>query len=306
MSMAKSYDEQETAALLPYPELVETLSTTVAEYAAGGIKSPERLVVPLQAGGVMLSMPASAADIAIHKLVNVCPGNRARGMPTIHGQVTAYDSTNGQMLFALDGPTVTGRRTAAISALGIRCLARSVNSILLIGTGKQASNHAEACAELFPNAVVYVKGTTPQAADRFAAAHVGLASPLVPLGGDIIPEDVDVVVTLTTSKTPVYRDAARPGRLIVGVGAFTPDAAEIAAQIVHQSALVVDDPVGARHEAGDLIQANVDWKTVGTLAAVIEHSSVRLADQPIFFKSVGCAAWDLAAARLARNRLSDA
>jgi 1-piperideine-2-carboxylate/1-pyrroline-2-carboxylate reductase [NAD(P)H] len=305
MKMARSYDEHETAALLPYPELVETLRTTVVEYAAGSIESPERLVVPLQAGGVMLSMPASAADIAIHKLVNVCPGNRARGMPTIHGQVTAYDSTNGQMLFALDGPTVTGRRTAAISALGIRCLARSVKSMLLIGTGKQASNHAEAFAALFPEAVLYVKGSTPQAADRFAAAHVELGSPPVPLAGDIIPDDIDVVITLTTSKTPVYRDAARPGRLIVGVGAFTPDAAEIAARIVHQSALIVDDPVGARHEAGDLIQANVDWNAVGTLAAVIEHSSVQLTDQPILFKSVGCAAWDLAAARLARYRLSD-
>jgi 1-piperideine-2-carboxylate/1-pyrroline-2-carboxylate reductase [NAD(P)H] len=136
-------------------------------------------------------------------------------------------------------------------------------------------------------------------------AHVELGSPPVPLAGDIIPDDIDVVITLTTSKTPVYRDAARPGRLIVGVGAFMPDAAEIAARIVHQSALIVDDPVGVRHEAGDLIQANVDWNAVGTLAAVIEHSSVQLTDQPILFKSVGCAAWDLAAARLARYRLSD-
>ncbi|WP_254073802.1 bifunctional Delta(1)-pyrroline-2-carboxylate/Delta(1)-piperideine-2-carboxylate reductase [Burkholderia sp. S171] len=302
--MTHSYDEQQTAALLPYPELVDTLSAAVVEYAAGNIESPERLVVPLQAGGVMLSMPATAADIAIHKLVNVCPGNRAQGMPTIHGQVTAYDSTNGQLLFSLDGPTVTGRRTAAISALGIRSLARSAKSILLIGTGKQASNHAEAFAALFPDAVLYVKGSSMQSAARFAAAHAGLGSPLMPLEGDVIPEDIDVVVTLTTSKTPVYRDAARLGRLVVGVGAFTPDAAEIAASIVHQSAIFVDDPLGAKHEAGDLIQANVDWNTVGSLAAVIEGSWVGLPDQPIVFKSVGCAAWDLAAARLARHRLS--
>jgi len=306
MNMTQSYDEHQTAALLPYPELVDTLSATVVDYAAGRIESPERLVVPLQAGGVMLSMPATAADIAIHKLVNVCPGNRAQGMPTIHGQVTAYDSTSGQLLFSLDGPTVTGRRTAAISALGIRSLARSAKSILLIGTGKQASNHAEAFAALFPEAVLYVKGSTPQAAARFAAAHAGPGSPLIPLEDDMIPEDVDVVVTLTTSKTPVYRDAARPGRLVVGVGAFTPDAAEIAASIVHQSAILVDDPLGARHEAGDLIQANVDWDRVGSLAAVIEGSWVGSPDQPNLFKSVGCAAWDLAAARLARHCLSGA
>ena len=304
MNMTKSYGAQQTAALLPYTELVDTLSAAVVEYAAGSIESPERLVVPLQAGGVMLSMPATAADIAIHKLVNVCPGNKAQGKPTIHGQVTAYDSSSGELLFSLDGPTVTGRRTAGISALGIRCLARSAKSILLIGTGKQASNHAEAFAALFPDAVLYVKGSSMQSAARFVAAHAGLGSPLTPIEGDMIPEDVDVVVTLTTSKTPVYRDAARPGRLVVGVGAFTPDAAEIAAPIVHQSAIFVDDPAGARHEAGDLIQANVEWDTVGSLAAVIEGSWVGLPDQPLLFKSVGCAAWDLAAARLARQRLS--
>ncbi len=302
MNMIESFDEQQTAALLPYVELVDALSVAVTEYGAGKIVSPERLVVPLQANGVMLSMPASAADLAIHKLVNVCPGNGAKGLPTIHGQVTAYDSITGQALFTLDGPTVTGRRTAGISALGIRRLARSVKSILLIGTGKQASNHAEAFAALFPEATLYVKGSSLQSAQRFAATREGM----VALDNDIVPDDVDVVVTLTTSRTPVYRDAARVARLVVGVGAFTPDGAEIASPIVHASAVVVDDPAGAKHEAGDLIQAGVDWTAVGALAAVIDGTWGRPSDRPVLFKSVGCAAWDLAAARLARKRLSNA
>ncbi|MDI9651755.1 delta(1)-pyrroline-2-carboxylate reductase family protein, partial [Burkholderia cenocepacia] len=96
------FDEAHTAALLDYPALLATLRQAVAEYAAGDIVSPERLVVPLQ-GGVMLSMPSSAHDLASHKLVNVCPGNGARGLPTILGQVTAYDATTGEMRFALDG-----------------------------------------------------------------------------------------------------------------------------------------------------------------------------------------------------------
>ena len=301
MNMIDSFSEQQTAALLPYPELVDALSIAVTEYGAGKIVSPERLVVPLQEKGVMLSMPASAADLAIHKLVNVCPGNGAKGLPTIHGQVTAYDSITGQALFTLDGPTVTGRRTAGISALGIRCLAHSVKSILLIGTGKQASNHAEAFAALFPDATLYVKGSSLQSAQRFAATRMGI----VALHNDIVPDDIDVVVTLTTSMTPVYRDAARVARLVVGVGAFTPDVAEIAAPVVHASDVIVDDPAGAKHEAGDLIQAGIDWTTVGALAGVIDGSWLRSADRPVLFKSVGCAAWDLAAARLARERLSD-
>jgi len=300
MNMIRFFDEQQTAALLPYPELVAALSIAVTEYGAGKIVSPERQVVPLQAKGVMLSMPASASDLAIHKLVNVCPGNGAKGLPTIHGQVTAYDSITGQALFTLDGPTVTGRRTAAISALGIRSLARSVKAILLIGTGKQASNHAEAFAALFPDATLYVKGSSLESAQRFAAARKGVMA----LDNDVVPDDIDVVVTLTTSRKPVYHDAARVARLVVGVGAFTPDGAEIAASIVHGSDVIVDDPAGAKHEAGDLIQAGIDWTAVGALAAVIGGSWSRSADRPVVFKSVGCAAWDLAAARLARERLS--
>ena len=78
-----------------------------------------------------------------------------------------------------------------------------------------------------------------------------------------------LVVTLTTSRTPVYREAAREGRLVVGVGAFTADAAEIDAETVRASRLVVDDPAGARHEAGDLIQAGMNVGAIPALAGLI-------------------------------------
>lgn len=297
------FDAADTAALLDYPALLATLRQAVVEYAAGDIVSPERLVVPLQGGGVMLSMPSSAHDLASHKLVNVCPGNGARGLPTILGQVTAYDAATGEMRFALDGPTVTGRRTAAITALGIHALhGAAPRDILLIGTGKQAANHAEALAAIFPDARLHVRGTRADSAAAFCAAHRAHAPHLAPLDGDAIPDAIDVVVTLTTSRTPVYREAAREGRLVVGVGAFTADAAEIDANTVRGSRLVVDDPAGARHEAGDLIVAQVDWRHVASLADVLNGTFAR--GGPLLFKSVGCAAWDLAACRTARDALA--
>ncbi len=302
LSRIPAFDATETAALLDYPALLATLRQTVAEYAAGEIVSPERLVVPLQAGGVMLSMPSSARDLAIHKLVNVCPGNGARGLPTILGQVIACDATTGAMRFVLDGPTVTGRRTAAVTALGIQALhGTAPHDILLIGTGKQAANHAEALAAIFPDARLHVRGSSADSAAAFCAAHRAQAPRLAPLDGDAIPDAIDVVVTLTTSRTPVYREAAREGRLVVGVGAFTADAAEIDADTVRHSRLVVDDPAGARHEAGDLIVAQVDWRQVASLADVLRGAFER--SGPLLFKSVGCAAWDLAACRTARDAL---
>ncbi|WP_179404997.1 bifunctional Delta(1)-pyrroline-2-carboxylate/Delta(1)-piperideine-2-carboxylate reductase [Burkholderia guangdongensis] len=297
------FDAAATAVLLDYPALLGALRRTVVDYAAGGVVSPERLVVPLQAGGVMLSMPSSASDLAIHKLVNVCPGNAARGLPTIHGQVVAYDAQTGEMRFVLDGPTVTGRRTAAVTALGIQALhGAAPREILLIGTGKQAANHAEAFAAVFPHARLVVRGTSAARAAAFCDAHRAQAPRIEPLAGDRIPDSIDVVVTLTTSRTPVYREAAREGRLVVGVGAFTPDMAEIDAGTVRASRIVVDDPVGAPHEAGDLIAAQIDWSGVASLADALGGTFDRRG--PLLFKTVGCAAWDLAACRAARDALA--
>ncbi|WP_206956168.1 bifunctional Delta(1)-pyrroline-2-carboxylate/Delta(1)-piperideine-2-carboxylate reductase [Trinickia acidisoli] len=300
-SHPRLFDADSTAALLPYPLLVQALREAVVEYGAGRIVSPERLAIPMQEGGLMLSMPSSAVDLAIHKLVTVCPSNSARQLPTIHGQVVACDSHTGEMRFVLDGPTVTGRRTAAVTALGIVTLhGKRPEQMLVIGTGKQAANHVEALACLFPESTILVKGTSDASAQRFVEQHESIAPNLGALIGDT-PDAVDVVVTVTTSRTPVYREAARNGRLVIGVGAFTPDAAEIGKQTVDSSFVVVDDPAGAKYEAGDLIQANIDWNRVRSLSQALDGQLAP--DAPIFFKSVGCAAWDLAACRVARSTL---
>ncbi|MFM0043603.1 bifunctional Delta(1)-pyrroline-2-carboxylate/Delta(1)-piperideine-2-carboxylate reductase [Paraburkholderia sediminicola] len=301
------FDDAATARLIPYATLVDALKRASIDYAQQRIKSPERLVVPLNEGGIMLSMPATAPDLAIHKLVNVCASNRPRGIPTIHGKVMAFDADTGETLFILDGPTVTGRRTAAMSMLGVHTFARTrPHEFLLIGAGTQAVNHLEAIGELFPDARVWVKGRAPARAEAFCATHRGKAYDLQPLPhpDNALPDSIDVVIALTTSKQAVYNEAARADRLVIGVGAFTPAMVEIGAHTIAGSALFVDDEAGARHEAGDFIQAGVDWAQVGGIATVVENAALLPQGKAIVFKSVGCAAWDLAACRVAREALS--
>lgn len=234
------FDAAATARLIPYAALVDALKRATIDYAQQRIVSPERLVVPLNEGGIMLSMPATAPDLAIHKLVNVCASNGPRGIPTIHGQVMAFDADTGETLFILDGPTVTGRRTAAMSMLGILTFAPArPREFLLIGTGTQAANHLEAIGELFPDARVWVKGSAPARAAAFCAAHRaqgaagGKVRDLQPLAEPdaAVPASIDVVIALTTSKQAVYDEAARPNRLVIGVGAFTPAMVEIGARL---------------------------------------------------------------------------
>jgi 1-piperideine-2-carboxylate/1-pyrroline-2-carboxylate reductase [NAD(P)H] len=293
--MTHTLNAAPTAALLPYPQLVRALRTAVAELAGGAILCPARQVEPLRDGALLLSMIATAHDVAVHKLISVVPGNPARGLPTIAGRVSVVDAVDGTVRLVLDGATVTGRRTAALSMLGIEVLlGRAPRHVLMLGTGTQALNHAQALAELYPGARLSVAARSPASVAAFCAQVPG-ARAASSAGAE---DDVDLVITCTTSKQPVYHQAARAGRLLIAVGAFKPDAAEIAPAAVRASRIFVDDPHGARHEAGDLLQADVDWAQAQGISAALDGAP--MADlEPVLFKTVGCAAWDLAAARVA-------
>ena len=292
---------EQTAAHLPFDRLCDALADAARDYAAGRIVSPERQVLPLPQDGVLLSMPATAPDIAIHKLVNVCPANGALGLPTIHGVVAAYDAATGAPLAILDGPTVTGRRTAGISMLAIRTLARSAPThVALIGCGTQSSHHAEALAALYPGIRVDAHARSLDSAEAFCRKHAGLGLDLRATVGAVDPA-ASVVITLTTSRQPVYDETPSPDRLLIGVGAFKPEMAEYGSTSIHGSEVFLDDPAGGKHEAGDLIQAGFDWAEARSLVDALEG---RVApDRPRLFKSVGCAAWDLGAGRCAMAEL---
>ncbi|HEX7684044.1 MAG TPA: bifunctional Delta(1)-pyrroline-2-carboxylate/Delta(1)-piperideine-2-carboxylate reductase [Trinickia sp.] len=302
------FEAAETARLTPFPALVDALAQACLEAARAEIASPARLVVPLNQGGTMLCMPAAARDLAIHKLVTVCPSNRTRALPTIHGHVSVCDPDTGEAQFALDGPTVTGRRTAAVTLLAMRTFSRTPpREVMIFGTGTQAAHHVQALAAVYPEARVFVRGSSAARSQAFCAEH-GSRMALYPHEGGMIPDTVDTVIALTTSRTAVYDEPAREGRLVIGVGAFTPEMVEIGARTLSGSRLYVDDWVGAKHEAGDFIQAGVDWADVTALADALptdltDRPSMDVGAAPVVFKTVGCAAWDLAACRVARAAL---
>lgn len=295
------FTAEQTAHLLPFPELVDTLRDVVLEYAAGGILSPERMVIDTaDASGHLLCMPSIADDIMATKLITIFHGNQT--LPVIQGQVTCCDARDGRFLFTLDGPETTGRRTAAMSMLAIRLLHHATpRQILIVGTGTQARGHIKALRALHPEATIHVRGRRP-------AAVAALCAALDPTGHHIRPEApgdaeaADTVITTTSSHCVVYDATPRIGRLVIGVGAYRPEMIEIGPNLVLNSQLFVDDPIGAPSEAGDLLQAGVDWQTVHPLATAINAPP---SDRPVLFKSVGCAAWDLAACRLARRRLAE-
>jgi 1-piperideine-2-carboxylate/1-pyrroline-2-carboxylate reductase [NAD(P)H] len=291
-------DAAATQAALPFAALLDALRRAALELEAGTIACPPRLAVPLPDGGVMLAMPAVAADVAAHKLVTVAPGNAARGLPVVQGVVTALDATSGEPRLLLDGPALTGRRTAAVSMLALAAAGHVPRRVCLVGTGAQARAHIHALAALHPVAQVELTGRRPDAVAALCRHGAALGLRVAPAAAGLA-DGVDTVVLCTSSAEPVYAEAARAGRAVVAVGAFQPHAAEVAAATVQASRAVVDDPTGARHEAGDLIRAGVDWDSVLSLAQLLRAGPAALGGAPLFFKSVGSAAWDLAATRVA-------
>ena len=292
------HDATETARLLAYPRLIAALEEVLPAYQRGEIVSPERLVVPVGGGaGMLLSMPCSAPDLIAHKLITIYNGNPAAGLPALQGQVTCLDASNGRALFVLDGPTVTARRTAAVSMLGIQRLrATAPRTVLLIGTGAQARAHAEALLALFPGVRISVQGRRAEAVRAFCGSF---GHGVEPAASDAAA--AEVVIAATSSQQPVYDAPARADRLVIGVGAYRLDMVEIGARTITGSQVYVDDPVGAPVEAGDVVAAGTDWAEVRPLAAALEAPPE--SGRPVFLKSVGCAAWDLAACRAARAAL---
>jgi 1-piperideine-2-carboxylate/1-pyrroline-2-carboxylate reductase [NAD(P)H] len=296
-------DAQQTAQALPYARLVTALAQAAQEFADGRIVAPERQVVPIDAASVLLSMPAIGADLSVTKLITVHADNARHGLPAIQGEVIAFETASGRRVALLDGPTVTARRTAAMSLLGIQTLAQTrPQSALLIGTGVQAAAHADALVEFFGVRQFWVAAREVGRAQQFCGAlstrHPDIvASPLAMSALQDATPATDVLIALTTSRTAVIPATLAAHTLAIGVGAFKPDMVEFPATLLHARSIVVDDLAGARHEAGDLIQAGVDWRRVRSIGDILAGRGEPLDALPVF-KTVGQAAWDLAAARV--------
>lgn len=302
-------DAAATAAALPYPALVDEIAAVLCDPA---VVVPPRLVQGLSGGASLFVMPAADARIAITKLITFTPSNAQLGTPTIQGDVVIFNVASGQRIAIVDAPTITARRTAAVSLLAAQRLARNPHGpLLIVGAGVQGRAHLEAFSTGLPLQEVWIASNpnstkTVSSADALAARarQLGLRVKLVDDPNAALAH-CPLVVTCTPAQQVVLHAAPRPDAFIAAVGAFTPRMVEWHASIVQSLArdgtLVVDSR-DADHEAGDLLQAGIDGSTVPSLAEVVDadrwrsHAAYRH-DGPVFFKSCGWGGWDLAAAR---------
>ena len=302
----KTFDAQATRALLPYPELAQALQVVLRDKLVGSASAPPRIILPIANNGTLLVMPAADNDIAITKLVTVHADNHTRGLPSIQAEVIVMDARTGQRLCVLDGATVTAHRTAALSLLAAQLLAPvKAGPMLIVGAGVQGKAHLEAFAAGLGVRQFFIASKTlanAQALASFANAN-GLQASAIEDANSVLPQ-VSLIATGTTSATPVIHANVREDAFVAAVGAYNKTLAELPPALVQHANVFVDSLEGAQHEAGDLIQADIDWSRVVALESVNAANAINKSNGPVVFKSVGHALWDLAAARLAVSKMN--
>lgn len=291
-------DAEETAERLSYPDLISSLKQMLRKKAAGKVRLPPRIFLELDGQNSLVVMPAGDNQLTIDKTVTIHPRNPERGLARIQGEVLVIDSRTGRRLGILEGGVVTARRTAAVSALAAQLLTNLPSGdLLIIGAGRQGRAHLEAFVEVFDVDRVFIYSRSLESAARLAALaeEMGVVSGIVEAPEEVARE-MTFIVTATSSPVPVLSCRLSRATFVAAVGAYRLDMAEVSRDVVSEAALFVDTLEGARREAGDLIQAGIDWSTVTELAELIKGPRKLVAGRPILFKSVGSALWDLAAA----------
>jgi len=293
------------------------LVPALAEMFRAGCEMPLRhhhqVAVPGEPEATMLLMPAwSPGRYAGVKIANVFPGNAARGRPAVSASYLLMSARSGEMLAVIDGGELTARRTAGVSALAASFLAREdVHHLLMVGTGRLARNLVPAHAAVRPIRRVTVWGRDPGKARALAADFA--AAGLEAAASEDLPgaaAAADIVSCATLAEAPLIEGAwLRPGVHLDLVGGFRPTMREADDEAVRRATVFVDTRAGAAAEAGDIVVPLANGTLgEGDIAADLyelcrgQHAGRKDAEEITFFKSVGCALVDLAAAVLAYER----
>lgn len=301
---AATLDAAVTAARLPWSGLADEIASMLRDDT---VSVPARSVLPLAQGGSLFVMPATDGSVAMTKLITLTPGNAGTGRPSIQGDVVVFDIATGERRLVLDGPTVTARRTAAVSLLAARHLAQVPQGpLLVVGAGVQGRAHAEAFVHGLGVQEVWITSRSPASAEALARHVQALgARARVVADADAAVPHCPLVAVCTPAMGVVLTATPRPDAFLTAVGAFTPTMLELApalSQHVAQHGTIVVDTEDANHEAGDLLQAGLDVASMPVLREVVRGGWTPHMPQstgPVLFKSCGWAGWDLAAARLA-------
>ena len=303
--------QSEIEQLLPMDECITVMEEALGALARGEMYQPLRMVVhPPEAAGVIAMMPAYRSGIGpVFGLKAICvfPGNPEIGKDAHQGGVLLFKGDTGEPLALMNASAITAIRTAAVSGVATRALAREdACDLAIFGAGAQARSHLAAIACVRPIKRARVVSRNPDHARKLVAElQENFDFPLscVDSASDAVA-GANIIVTATTSREPVLRrEWIAPGTHINAVGTYSPRAREIDSATMAAASVFVDRRESALNEAGDYLIAAQEG-AIGPEDIRAELGEVLIgaapgrttSDEITLFKSLGLAIEDLAAA----------
>jgi thiomorpholine-carboxylate dehydrogenase len=286
-------NEQQVREHLRMTELIPAMEKALIDFSADRVTQPVRSVIKVDPpGGFLGLMPALTPDGLGLKAVTFYPSNAERGIPTHMATIFLVDPKTGKPLAIMDGRLITEMRTAAVSAAATKLLASPDAKVLaILGSGVQARSHVEALRIVRPFEEIRVWSPTLEHAKQFAQEIGATAT-----SAEEAVRNADVIVTATSSKTPVLKGSwLKPSCHVNAVGACRPDWREMDDDAM-RNVVFVDSREGAMHESGDVILSPA--KIYAELGEALAGKVPARANETTIFKSLGMAVEDIAAAML--------
>jgi alanine dehydrogenase len=305
--------EQDVRIVLPMADLIDAMEAALARFSSNEVTQPLRTVIEVGLQKAFVGvMPAFIDEPAMlgTKVVSVFGSNAAVGLPTHLATIVLLDPMTGELLAIMDGRYITEARTAAVSAVAVKQLARKdATRLAIIGTGVQARSHVDAIAAVRPLHEINVWSRSHANRTAFAREMRPRTTATITIASSArnAVNGADMIVLATGSREPVvHSDWISDGAHVCAVGACRPDQREMDSQLVARGRVFVDSRTGALAEAGDIILpmkegAIHEQHVVGELGEVVLGKIVgRTSPNDVtIFKSLGMAVEDVAAAHLA-------
>jgi ornithine cyclodeaminase len=303
-------NQAEVTRLLPMDECIDLMAETLAAVDRGEAILPLRnkLALPDHVG-VLGMMPAYLGNIdAVGlKVITVFHGNHGTKYDSHQGAVLLFETGHGQLLSIMDASSITAIRTAAVSGLATRLLAREdASRVAILGSGVQAKTNLEAMIAVRPVRDVVVWSRNADHAATFAERESSRYGIPVKTARDVrvAVEGADIICTTTGSRQPILEgDWIPAGCHINAVGSSIAVARELDAMAVKRSKLFVDRRESTLNEGGDFLIAKQegavsDEHILGEIGELLtgKIKGRTSRDDITLFKSLGIAVEDLASA----------
>ena len=291
--------EADVRAALSVPDVIGAMEQALAAFSARSVAQPVRTAIELRDREFFALMPAYDPGHGLlgAKLVSVVPRNASKGLHTHLASISLFNPDTGELMAVMDGRWITEIRTAAVSAVSVRHVAREDSAVLaILGSGVQARSHVQAISQVRPFRTIRAWSPTADHLRRFAAdcSVEASRSPEAAVRG------ADVIVLATSSVTPAIESAwVTPGAHVIAIGACRPSQREIDPALVGRARVLVDSQEAALKESGDIIPFGAGHVKAELGDVVAGRAQGRTSPEEItLFKSLGLAIEDVAAAGL--------